>query len=205
MKNLKDIIQSLIRRHKHEAIVLSRHLPNVDQDEITKEIEEISEIVQRTIAEQEANEPREHINLPIEEYFRQQGFPVEKTKFNLWSKLKPGDLVEIDGYDYMYLGINPNGGPGKPGIAEPKFTTPAPINPGVVFYLRPEQVSDLYPMDIFREKIAYDVNTTQTKVAFINGTNINHFGHLSKEEWRIGKYFEKYRKRYEKMLTLKQP
>ncbi|MFH1332232.1 MAG: hypothetical protein ABIH63_03010 [archaeon] len=90
------------------------------------------------------------------------------------------------------------GGPGMPGMAEPSFTTAYPTNPQLIYYFRPTQLSNVFPMNVFSEEIPpYDVSGTSTKIAFINGTNIKKFGHLTREEWITGEYIKMYARRYE--------
>jgi hypothetical protein len=107
----------------------------------------------------------------IKNYFGKRKF----QKKNRWMGLEPGDLVEIEGNDYLYMGINSMGGPGMPGMAEPMLTTSYPTNPQTIYYFRPRQLSDVFPMNVFDEELPpYDVSGSSRKISFINGTNIKN-------------------------------
>ncbi len=120
---------------------------------------------------------------------------------NEWYELFPGDVVEYKGVKYLYMFINPNGGPGQPGMPEPVFRYANPMMGDTKFYLR--QTSEWFPEGVFGEQnppnemMEADVTPlisgekkqvplrNLSAIAFLNATHhdIKKVGHYTPDEW----------------------
>ena len=122
-------------------------------------------------------------------------------KKNEWHGFLPGDIVEYKDTKYLYMFINPTGGPGNPGMPEPVFRYADPVMGDTKFYLRvtgglfPEEVfgeqnppnemmeADITPL-ISGEKKQVPLRNLGT-IAFLNATpyNLKKVGHYTPDEW----------------------
>ena len=118
-------------------------------------------------------------------WFKEQIQAYKKNKYirkNRWYDLDMGDVVEINGKRYMYFMLDQNGGPGKPGEAEPMFTTEEPEFPSKFFYMR--DINDpRFPEDVFGEGKMSRGFDGKSMVGFINTSDYTKVGHITAEEW----------------------
>jgi len=121
-------------------------------------------------------------------------------RMNRWEGLVPGDVVRYKGRDYLYVGFNPYGGPGMPGIREPRFTYADPKQGDTTFYLRS---AEFFPNEVFRENapaigwMDADLTPLMTgqkkevplynrgSIAFLNATReqLQKVRHYTPQEW----------------------
>lgn len=143
----------------------------------------------------------------IKAYLKQRDY--EKwCKKDEWMGLIPGDVVGYKGQEYIYMGINKDGGPGMPMMAEPIFWYADPKKEGIL-YLRP--VSRDFPKNVFGENnepilaggiesisrmdfsgdcrlVAEEttpINSPSGYIGFLNtdGRDMKKLKHISPQEW----------------------
>ena len=121
------------------------------------------------------------------------GNPKKKNSPDFWMGLNAGDVVEYKGRQFLYEGINPNGGPGMFGVPEPIFRIPRPsvtYEGYITYYLRNYQIGQLGNIpQIMLESEPPRKAGRLNYIAFLNATReeLIQKGHISRDEWtRMG-------------------
>lgn len=105
-----------------------------------------------------------------------------------WEGLVPGDIVEYDGQQYMYRGLNPNEGPGALyGQADPLFGPDHPTFPDQIWYLRTEASFPFGSLpDVMKESASAAIGLgSGARIGFLNAKrkDLKKVGHVEAKTW----------------------
>ncbi|MEK6983402.1 MAG: hypothetical protein AABX33_02420 [Nanoarchaeota archaeon] len=137
---------------------------------------------------------REGASRPFYDYFTRR-FERRFDRENQWEGLTPGDVVEYNGRNLRYWGLEQWGGPGN-FKSEPIFVLADVQAKPNKFYLR--EVSDKFPEDVYSENsptliVEGELPPSMPKyrfrvtyeVRFLNATraDLKKVGHITLQEW----------------------
>lgn len=112
-----------------------------------------------------------------------------KNSDGSWGGLDVGDVVQYKNRQFLYRGINPNGGPSMPGLPEPTFGMPRPSVTRdfyITYYLRNDQNQPGgIPRVMFESEPPIKAGHLNY-ISFLNATrsDLAKIGHISEKVWK---------------------
>lgn len=118
------------------------------------------------------------------------GKEKQKDTDGMWEGFSVGDVVRYKGCQFLYRGIDPNGGPGMAGIAEPTFGMPRPsvtYEFYITYYLRNQQNQPRGIPEVMLETAPPTKTGNLSYIAFLNATmtDLTKIKHISEDKWNI--------------------
>lgn len=119
----------------------------------------------------------------LQAYLKQRQFRKFSER-NRWQGLVPGDIVKYKNQEFIYLGLNKQGGPGRYGFPEPVFSV-ADAKKRIIYYLR--SISEVSLLkEVFGENAGpSQYGSSGIAIGFLNTdrSGLKKVRHITPEQW----------------------